>query len=50
MLIQDAFVRYADYTRVPEGELVPEPTEPEHFTKEELARILGPASDQDDEA
>lgn len=48
LLIHDAFVRYIDYTRVPNGELVDEPTEPEHFTKEELARILGSAPVQDE--
>lgn len=42
-LICDAFVRYVDYGRVPEGKFVSAPTEPEHFTKEELKRLLSPS-------
>ena len=39
-LIYDAFVRYVDYSRVQKGKFVEQPTEPEHFTKEELKLLL----------
>ena len=42
-LICDAFLGYVDYSRVPKGEFVEHPTEPEHFTKDELKRLLSHA-------
>ena len=38
---QDAWYRNVDYTRVPTGERVESPTEPEHFTAQELSILLG---------
>lgn len=40
MLIHEAFVRLIDYRRVPIGELIETPTDPRHFTGQELETLF----------
>lgn len=40
-LLFDAWLRYVDCGREPRGSRVEKPCDPEHFTKEELAVLLG---------